>query len=39
LQYTEGNKAKVARLFKIDYKTSYKTIKQLEILIDGGVYE
>jgi DNA-binding NtrC family response regulator len=38
LQYTGGNKAKAARLLKIDYKTIHTKIKQLGIAIDGGVY-
>jgi DNA-binding NtrC family response regulator len=38
-QYTGGNKAKAARLLKIDYKTMHIKIKQLGISIDGGVYE
>jgi len=39
LRYTGGNKAKAARLLKIDYKTIHTKIKQLGISIDGGVYE
>jgi DNA-binding NtrC family response regulator len=39
LRYTGGNKAKAARLLKIDYKTIHTKIKQLGISIDGGIYE
>jgi len=39
LQYTAGNKARAARLLKIDYKTIHTKIKQLGIPIDGGIYE
>ena len=39
LQHTGGNKAKAARLLKIDYKTIHTKVKQLGISIDGGVYE
>lgn len=37
LQYTGGNKARAARLLKIDYKTIHAKIKQLGIPI-GGTY-
>jgi DNA-binding NtrC family response regulator len=39
LQYTGGNKAKAARLLKIDYKTIHTKVKQLDILTEGGLYE
>jgi len=39
LRYTGGNKAKAARLLKIDYKTIHTKVKQLGIAIEGGVYE
>ncbi len=38
LQYTGGNKAKAARILKIDYKTIHTKIKQLGISMDGGKY-
>ena len=38
LEYTGGNKARAARLLKIDYKTIHTKIKQLGISIDGGRY-
>jgi len=39
LEYTGGNKARAARLLKIDYKTIHIKMKQLGILKDGGAYE
>jgi DNA-binding NtrC family response regulator len=39
LNYTGGNKARAARLLKIDYKTIHTKIKQLGISIEGGIYE
>jgi two-component system nitrogen regulation response regulator GlnG len=38
LQHTGGNKAKAARMLKIDYKTLYNKIKQLDISFEGGSY-
>lgn len=39
LRYTGGNKAKAARLLKIDYKTIHTKVKQFGISIMGGDYE
>jgi len=39
LQYTGRNKARAARLLKVDYKTIHTKIKQLGISINGGIYE
>lgn len=39
LRYTGGNKARAARLLKIDYKTIHTKIRKLGIPIDGGIYE
>jgi DNA-binding NtrC family response regulator len=39
LQYAGGNKAKVARLLKIDYKTIHTKVKHLGISTHGGLYE
>lgn len=39
LKHTGGNKARAARLLKIDYKTIHTKIKQLGISIDGGEHE
>jgi DNA-binding NtrC family response regulator len=35
LKYTGGNKAKAARLLKIDYKTIHTKVKQLGISVKG----
>ncbi len=39
LKYTGGNKAKAARLLKIDYKTIHTKVKQLGISLNGGYHE
>ena len=39
LKHTGGNKAKAARMLKIDYKTIHTKIKQLGIENGGGHYE
>jgi len=36
LRFTGGNKAKAARLLRIDYKTIHTKVKQLGISINGG---
>ncbi len=36
LKQTGGNKAKAARILKIDYKTIHSKIKQLGVSIEGG---
>jgi two-component system nitrogen regulation response regulator GlnG len=36
LKYTGGNKAKAARLLKIDYKTIHTKVKQFKIFAGGG---
>ncbi len=39
LKYTGGNKAKAARLLKIDYKTMHTKVKQFGIIRPGGDYD
>lgn len=39
LRMTQGNKAKAARLLKIDYKTIHTKTKQFGFLKDGGEHE
>jgi len=39
LKYTGGNKAKAARLLKIDYKTIHTKVKQLKVFVKGGDYD
>jgi DNA-binding NtrC family response regulator len=39
LNQTGGNKAKAARILKVDYKTIHTKIKQLGVLIQGGERE
>jgi two-component system nitrogen regulation response regulator GlnG len=36
LDYTDGNKAKAARLLKIDYKTIHNKLKSFGITPKGG---
>jgi len=39
MKFSGGNKAKAARLLKIDYKTIHKKIKKLKIPLEGVSYE
>ena len=39
IKFSGGNKAKAARLLKIDYKTIHKKIKKLKIPLEGENYE
>jgi two-component system nitrogen regulation response regulator GlnG len=39
LRYAGGNKAKAARLLRIDYKTMHNKVKQLGISTEGGRHE
>ena len=39
LKHTGGNKAKAARILKIDYKTIHIKLKKFGILTNGGCYE
>ena len=39
MKFSGGNKAKAARLLKIDYKTIHKKIKKLKIPLEGENYE
>jgi DNA-binding NtrC family response regulator len=39
MKFSGGNKAKAARLLKIDYKTIHKKIKKLKIPLEGESYE
>ena len=39
LRHAGGNKAKAARLLRIDYKTMHNKVKQLGISTEGGRYE
>jgi two-component system nitrogen regulation response regulator GlnG len=38
MKFSGGNKAKAARLLKIDYKTIHKKIKKLKIALEGENY-